>query len=107
MLRFYSGKKTITNTAYDDASTPLELGFTAKKVIIILSALSAGDLKFSYDAINDDGDLEPGEPITLEPVWEWKHPKTADTDEDGIITAEERRFMAWHISNAHRDRCSL
>jgi hypothetical protein len=42
------------------------------------------------------------DPTTLDMVWEWKHPKTADTNGDGIITAEERKFSAWHLSNAQR-----
>jgi len=44
------------------------------------------------------------DPITLEPVWEWKHPKQGDMDGNGIITAEERKFMAWHVSNVQRLR---
>ena len=41
-------------------------------------------------------------PITLEIVWEYKKTKTIDANEDGVITAAERKFYSPYISGAQR-----
>ena len=65
MKKFYSGKLT-ANAAFTDADSEIKFGFKATRIFIVNSASSASDVDFSQNGTSLDGEIEPGEPFTLE-----------------------------------------
>ena len=61
MNKKFFDKTTITVTSY---STPIDIGFNAKKITIKNENTSEGILKYSFDGSTDDGSLDAGEPFT-------------------------------------------
>ena len=60
---YYSGKATATS-----AFAAINIGFNAKNIIIQAASGNARDIEFSFLGSTVDGDLEAGEPLTIQPV---------------------------------------
>jgi hypothetical protein len=60
MIYKYTGRGTTTN-----AYVLTDLGFVARSIIIAASNDNTEDIKFSFDATTLDGEIAPGEPLSL------------------------------------------
>ncbi len=59
----YSGKATATSSFVE-----IDIGFYAENIILQAASTNTRDLQFSWLGSNVDGDIERGEPLTIQPI---------------------------------------